>query len=154
MDDYYTHFSVTLPIPVDPALAARIPEWVKAHLDMKELMLEGAGDFWDYEEIQEEGYDCEFVPYDYCPRGIAPPVWIYSEGGASTSSAANLIQRYLDDFEIEGGVVMFYANTCSKPRVNESGGGAVVVTRHEMIWDDPGDTVCKDAAEDGIEILN
>lgn len=158
MADYYVHFGVTLPIPADPALAARIPEWVKTHLDMKEMMYEGAGDFWDYEEIQEEGYDCEFTRYDNYPRGIAPPiptVWISSgDGEGSTSSAANLIQRYLDDFEIEGGVVMLYAYTCFKPRVNESGGGAVLVTRDEQHWFDPEKEALDLAQGAGIEILN
>lgn len=34
MADYYTHFSVTLPIPKDPELAARIPEdWLNSMAD-------------------------------------------------------------------------------------------------------------------------
>jgi len=160
MADYYTHFSVILPVPADLTLAARIQEWVKAHLGMKDLMLEGTGESWDYEDIAEEGYECDFMCYANYPGGQAQPiptVWVSSgdhPADGNIDSAATLIQRYLDDFEIEGGVYMSYAFTCSKPRVNESGGGGVLITRDEQHWFDPQKEALDLAHGSGIEIIN
>jgi hypothetical protein len=139
MASNYTHFSVTLPIPEEPEKAARVEEWVFAHSDMKDCMMEA--DDWDIEDFEEAGYSCDFD----IPQG---EVWVYGDGEGSIESAANLIQRYLDDFEIEGGVHMSFAWTCSKPRINEAGGGAVVVTRNSQFWifaDDEADKLARAA---------
>jgi len=161
MADYYTYFSVVLPAPADPELAARIPEWVRAHQEMQKLMQEGADcdAIWDYEDLDKEGYGCNFMVYDNYNRYLrglspTPTVWVYSDENWNPNSAATLIQRYLDDFEIEGGVLMNYAYACSKPRVNEAGGGAIVITRNDMIRVCAESAVLDEARDAGVEILN
>lgn len=78
---------------------------------------------------------------------------LYAEENGDVHAAATIIKRFLDRFDIGGGVYMSWAETCSKMRVNEFSGGSVVVTRSGFLWNNAFDIV-KEAAEQGITIIN
>ncbi len=135
MANYYTEFSVMLPLPAGENVAERLAAWS----EQMEARKEADEDEWligTHWELQEDG------------------IWAYSyasEGNAE--GTATLIQQYLRDFDIEGGIFMTIAGYCSKPRINEAWGAAVVVTKDEQLWLHV-NQVLRDAAEAGIEIVN
>ena len=135
MANYYTEFSVMLPLPAGENVAERLAAWS----EQMEARKEADEDEWligTHWELQKDG------------------IWTYSyasEGNAV--GTATLIQQYLRDFDIEGGIFMTIAGYCSKPRINEAWGAAVAVTKDDQLWLHV-NQVLRDAAEAGIEIVN
>ena len=135
MANYYTEFSVMLPLPAGENVQERLAAWS----EQMEARKEADEDEWligTHWELQKDG------------------IWTYSyasEGNAE--GTATLIQQYLRDFDIEGGIFMTIAGYCSKPRINEAWGAAVVVTKDDQLWLHV-NQVLRDAAEAGIEIVN
>ena len=135
MANYYTEFSVMLPLPAGENVAERLAAWS----EQMEARKEADEDEWligTHWELQKDG------------------IWTYSyasEGNAE--GTATLIQQYLRDFDIEGGIFMTIAGYCSKPRINEAWGAAVVVTKDDQMWLNTGE-VLRQAAEAGIEVVN
>jgi hypothetical protein len=141
MANNYTQFSFLLPLPTDPEKAKLVPEWVKAQQEMTDVT----------QELDDnvEWYEWYRYLMEFDPNGV----WIYTDETGSPEAAANIAQLYLSDFDIEGGVLITWADTCSKPRIGEFSGGAVVVTKDKQMWQNFGD-LCREAAEAGVEILN
>ena len=135
MANYYTEFSVMLHLPAGENVAERLAAWS----EQMEARKEADEDEWligTHWELQKDG------------------IWTYSyasEGNAE--GTATLIQQYLRDFDIEGGIFMTIAGYCSKPRINEAWGAAVVVTKDDQMWLNTGE-VLRQAAEAGIEVVN
>ena len=63
-------------------------------------------------------------------------LWIYSEQYGSVDQVAWLVQKFLRQFRPQDIWALTYACTCSKPRIAEFGGGAVIVTADELRWED------------------
>lgn len=141
MADNYTLFSVTLPVPKPGSLP--ISDWLRSQREAAEAVEDE-----DSLEEYDETYNCYF---EATPG--SGEVWIYSDGEGSVEAAAYLTQKYLSDYDIEGGVLITWASYCSKPRVNEAFGGAVLVTKTGMLYQNSFD-LCKEASEAGIEVLN
>lgn len=122
MANYYTEFSVTLP-KVDP-------EQLAAFMALMEDMRK------EEEEEEEEGIWGDAVTLSglsYEQRD--GELWIYAENGeGNVDNAADLIQKFLVNFNITGGIYMGWASYCDRPRVNEAGGGGVVVTATDRLW--------------------
>lgn len=136
MANNYTQFSVLLP-KVDSAKLAEFMAAVEARHEAADE--EGNWDYLPLEGLEYELRDGE--------------LWLYAEEDGHVTAASELIQEFLEHFAIDEGVYMSWACTCSKPRINEFDGGAVVVTRKEMLWVGSYD-VLKMAAESGIKVIN
>lgn len=55
-------------------------------------------------------------------------IWMYSEDSGTPDNTIPLIQAYLLKFDPTGAVAFEWADTCSRPRLDEFGGGAAFVT--------------------------
>ena len=133
MANNYTQFSVLLP-KVDEAELAKFMTEVDARND----------------EAEERG-SMPLRGMSYETRD--GELWLYAEEEGDVQAAGELIREFPNRFEVEGGVYMSWAMTCSEPRVNQFEGGAMVVTRKDTLWVAAYD-VLKLAAEAGITVLN
>ena len=62
-------------------------------------------------------------------------LWIHTDDGmGNPSMVADLLQYYLKKFDPKAHVSFEFAETCSKPKLDEFGGGAVVISMDEMWW--------------------
>jgi hypothetical protein len=117
MANNYTDFSVL--IPAGDGKGEKVVEWVN--------------------QVTKEGddYGGEWGgSVSFAADGDA--LWAYSDGGcADVDAAIALIQRFLRDFAIKGGVILSWADYCSKPRANEFSGGAALITRDNVVIEDP-----------------
>jgi hypothetical protein len=126
MANNYTQSSSILEIPNDKlAQAVLIVERFKDELENSE---EGYVGF-------EASFECASL-------------WI-RDGGENFAAdhVMLLVQSLLDDLQIDAPFVFSWANTCSKPRVDEFNGGACLVRRgKDPIWCDPINEVCRQDA--------
>jgi hypothetical protein len=70
-------------------------------------------------------------------------LWLYSEGYGSIDQVVCLVRKFLKRFRPNDVWTLTYAATCSKPRVGEFGGGAVIVTAKRVTWHDSGAIAAK-----------
>jgi hypothetical protein len=61
-------------------------------------------------------------------------VWIAEEEGTDLEFLADVLQDYLRHNDPEGSIGFTWAETCSKLRVDEFGGGAVFITHDNQVW--------------------
>lgn len=140
MANNYTYFSALLPLP-NNSDAAKAQAFIDAWEDEScavENDPEREDSWWE----NYAGFEYEFRQTE--------GVWVHdtSESG-NVEAAANFIQRYLRDLGIKEAIYMSWANTCSKPRINEFDGGGVVVTAAQMYWVNSYAAVQK-AIDDGV----
>ena len=134
MADNYLQFSECL-----DSLTPEETAWLRAQLD-------NAPDtdcpcfLLDFPEL-EEGDD--YCGFDYAFRDVddGHSLCIYAEDSGDPARAAYLVQKFLKQFHPDQCWSLTYANTCSKTRVGEFGGGAVFVTVDEIRWNDCNDFV-------------
>lgn len=129
MADNYLQFSQSL-----DSLTPEETAWLRAQLadspgtDCPCFLL-------DYPE-REEGDDyCGFA-YAFRNGTDGRHLSIYAEDSGDPARAAHLVQKFLKQFHPDQCWSLTYANTCSKPRAGEFGGGAVFVTADEIRWND------------------
>ena len=123
MADNYTQFSVMLPFPDDKQ---KVTAFTNAWEDEAEVV--------QNDPELSDGWWESYGGFEYQWR-VPEGVWVHDEdGNGNVEAAANFIQRYLKDIDIKEAVYMSWANTCSKPRINEFDGGGVVITPEEQFW--------------------
>ena len=61
-------------------------------------------------------------------------VWIASEEGTDLEFLSDVLQDYLQHNDHHGSIAFTWAETCSKLRVDEFGGGAVFITHDTQVW--------------------
>lgn len=61
-------------------------------------------------------------------------LWIYAEESGTPEHVVPLVQAYLSRFDPEGYIGFEWADWCSKPRLDEFGGGSVFITATEARW--------------------
>lgn len=59
-------------------------------------------------------------------------LWIYSDIFGNIEFVAALVSKFFEMFRPMDIFIMNYADTCSKPRVEEFGGGAIVVSAKDI----------------------
>lgn len=75
---------------------------------------------------------------------ILEHLWIRDdEGSGDIESVVSIVRRFLRKFKRKDAFVLEWAETCSKPRIGEFGGGGVVVTAKETKWFVPSDMIRK-----------
>ncbi len=87
--------------------------------------------------------DCDDGPgfqFRFCPNEAGSPwgrhLWLFSDEYGDLDQVAELVQQFLRRFRPSQSWAMCYAATCSKPRVGEFGGGAVIITAKRIVWHD------------------
>ena len=126
MADYFTNFSLLLPLPDEAAQAhamvlARQAEAIRSGDEMPAgfpASLIDALEDWNFETAAEAS-----------PRKYG--VWLHSSNGGIDSACA-FIQHLLGKFDPHGSVSLQWSYDCSKPRTDAFGGGAAFITAHNI----------------------
>ena len=122
MADYFTNFSLILPLPGEAAEKYALDLAEQAfHIHMGEEM---PGDF--PESLREVVEDWQFDT-DPCAPANGCGLWLHSSDGGIDAVCA-FIQHLLERFDPRGHATLEWSNDCSKPRVDAFGGGAAVIT--------------------------
>lgn len=146
MANNYTQFSVSLPLPDGDNNRQMVDEWY--HSKLAEY------DRWFDEHLEEGTDDYEENPLDGFNFKLSDgEIWVYAGESGDVETAADFIQDYLISMDIDGGILMTWANTCSKMRVNEFDGGAVIITKDNMLWQST-NTLVEYATKQGIPVIN
>ncbi len=93
----------------------------------------------DCDDVTGWGDEIEFAyefSIDERDSGWGHHLWLYSEEYGNIDQVALLVQKFLQQFRPIDCWTLTYAATCSKPRVAEFGGGAVIVTASDIHWED------------------
>jgi hypothetical protein len=139
MADYFTQFSFVIPVTPEQG------NWfAKVHALATEL-IGHAEDGEARENIEGprdvvlaalglgekcDGLPCMQVTHDE-KEGT---VWVRSEDSGDVDYTADLVQAFLRRFDLDRVISFQWANTCSKPRLDAFGGGAVVISRRNADW--------------------
>lgn len=80
---------------------------------------------------QEDEYICEFSRDDADRRF---DVWVYADEGGQVEYLADIVCEFQTRFSIDKPWSLEFAETCSKPRLDEFSGGAVVCCNGAAYW--------------------
>jgi hypothetical protein len=127
MANNYTQFSAELLLSEDPVKREEEKAWLRSVLEWEP----GDGELKDLGVLDVE--DEEHFP-DFDAQLGAERVWFYAEEAGNLDNLASVVQAYLVKFCPKGCWGITWADTCSRPRVGEFGGGAVFVTATERRW--------------------
>lgn len=124
MADYFTNFSLLVPLPGEAAQnyaldlaqqAARIHQGD-----------ESAGDFPMQDVVEDWQFETDV---DSSPNGWG--LWLHSDYGGVDAVCA-FIQHLLQRFAPGDHVTLEWSHGCSKPRVDAFGGGAALITARKI----------------------
>ena len=124
MADYFTSFSLVVPLPDEAAQ--------QYALQLAQIMSDAGQDDNLPEHLPQsireemENWTFETVPASK-PHGI----WLHSEFGGIDAVCA-FIQHLLQRFTPDHHVTLEWSNDCSKPRVDAFGGGAALITARKI----------------------
>ena len=126
MADYFTNFSLIVPLPDEAAVQYALDLAEQAfHIHMGE---ETPADF--PASLRDVIEDWQFDTDSSHPsngRGL----WLHSSNGGIDAVCA-FIQHLLKRFTPDGHVELEWSNDCSKPRVDAFGGGAALITARKI----------------------
>jgi hypothetical protein len=63
-----------------------------------------------------------------------PYLWLYEEEGCTLDKPIGIVQEFFKKFRPTATLIFSWAETCSKPRVDEFGGGACLITADWVYW--------------------
>ncbi len=116
MADYYTNFSVFLPLTKEQqAYAFEIAQQVEEH-ETQEIPTDFPASLND--EIENWTFETEITE-----KGL----WLHSQYGGQ-DAACVFIQHLVQKFRFVEGVTFEWSHDCSKPRTDAFGGGAAFIT--------------------------
>lgn len=78
--------------------------------------------------------DAESVGFDYDLSGTDRSIHFYAEEYGNIDTLAELVHAFLVKFRPTSLFKITYAETCSKMRIGEFGGGALVVSKYGVDW--------------------
>ena len=126
MADYYTNFSVVIPLPDE-----------RAQEHALHIARSGSRGYFDDElpqdfpnELKDSVEDWSFDTEPDTEEG-RPALWLHSECGGM-DAACGFIHHLLKHFDPEGRVSLEWSHDCSKPLVDAYGGGAAFITAEEI----------------------
>lgn len=122
MADYFTNFSLIVPLPDEAAVQSALDlaeQAFHAHLG-EEMPDDFPASLRDVIEDWQFDTDANDPSHG---RGL----WLHSSNGGIDAVCA-FIQHLLGRFAPEGHVTLEWSNDCSKPRVDAFGGGAAIIT--------------------------
>jgi hypothetical protein len=104
---------------------------------------------WARKELEErrkkfeDNVDEEDVGFSFEVDDKEATVWLYDEEYGDPSKLAGFIQAFIKKFRPHMTFYFSWAETCSKPRLYEFGGGAIGVSADKIVWVDPAEEVQK-----------
>jgi len=126
MADYFTNFSLIVPLPTEAA--------EKYALDLAHLAFQiHLGDDMPNDfpvSLRDVVKDWQFDTDPGDPSN-GWGLWLHSDGGGVDALCA-FLQHLLQRFDPTGRVTFEWSNDCSKPRVDAYGGGAAIVTADKI----------------------
>ena len=126
MADYFTHFSLVVPLPSETA-----QEYALELHHQAEQTHQGDELSKDFpKELETELEDWQFET-DADSPAEDHGLWLHSENGGMDAACA-FIQHLLQKFDPTGRVTFEWSHDCSKPRTDAYGGGAAVITAQEI----------------------
>lgn len=140
MSNSYIEFSVALPVHSDEErkfLQQQIAEVPLNPNDPKsDLVIAYLKDIdgLDGYEKQELPAIMEFIQHD-----DKPALWMYSDEHGNAHLVSLLIQQFLQKFRHDDHFKLTFAWTCSKPAIDQFGGGIIIVNAKEIYSVDPVD---------------
>ena len=126
MSNYFTYFSLVLPLPDEAAQAyaielfhkgSSIQQGDEAPADFPPALADATEEWWF--EIEPENSPGQFG------------LWLHSENGGIDAVCA-FIQHLLEKYHSTEQVTFEWSHDCSKPRTDAYGGGAAIVTATEI----------------------
>ena len=126
MADYFTNFSLIVPLPDEAAVQYALDLAEQAfHVHMGDEMpddfpasLRAVIEDWQFETDSNDPSNC---------GGL----WLHSSDGGIDAACA-FIQHLLHRFAPGDHVTLEWSNDCSKPRVDAFGGGAALITARKI----------------------
>ena len=126
MANYYTEFSFTVDVASEEE-ARFFVDWV----DVDEDDLEEDDERWGV-EVHNEGRH----------------IWITGGESGSPDNAARMVAEFQEKFNKQEDVQFCWGNSCSKPRLDAFGGGAVLVYKGQVHWAPNPELWCMDKLEE------
>lgn len=145
MANNYTQFSILLNVH-KPELVESVSEFLD-DIDYDDLISDGESgkqtlpeELFSKEDVQwmRNNID-EYGGIDGWSHNDGK-LWVYSEEGANLEVVTFILQKLLSANAISGNyykhnaILITWANTCSKMRVDEFSGGACLITKDEIHW--------------------
>ena len=122
MADYFTNFSLIVPLPTEAAEKYALDLAQQAfHIHLGD---EIPDDFPALFRDVVEDWQFDTEPSD---PSNGWGLWLHSDSGGIDAVCA-FIQHLLERFDPAGHVALEWSNDCSKPRVDAFGGGAAIIT--------------------------
>jgi hypothetical protein len=124
MADYFTSFSLIVPLPDEAAQ--------QYALQLAQIMSDAGQDDNLPEDIPQNIRDeMENWSFDTVPASKPHGIWLHSEFGGIDAVCA-FIQHLLRKFTPEAQVTFEWSNDCSKPLTDAYGGGAAIITATDI----------------------
>jgi len=124
MADYFTSFSLVVPLPDEAAQ--------QYALQLAQIMSDAGQDDNLPEHLpQSIREEMENWTFETVPASTPHGIWLHSSNGGIDAVCA-FIQHLLQRFTPEGHVTLEWSNDCSKPRVDAFGGGAALITARKI----------------------
>jgi len=129
MANYYTEYSFEI-----ESITPEEEAWITMRLG------------WDY----DVEYPTIYTPCTLHGSEDSRYLWIHDDtGGSEIEVLTELLQDFLTKFRADQHITFSWAHTCSKPRFNSFGGGAVFITSKEIRWMSTGDWMAEQRREHG-----
>ena len=126
MAEYFTNFSLIMPLPDEAAEKYALALAEQAfHIHMGDEMPVGFP-----ASLRDVAEDWQFDT-DPCAPANGCGLWLHSSDGGIDAVCA-FIQHLLERFDPSGCVSLEWSNDCSKPRVDAFGGGAALITAQKI----------------------
>jgi len=112
--DYFTEFSLVVDIS-EPE-----KHWIDRYLHLSKILVDESS----YELIKVVHWESNSKDADY-------EAWFYSYGHeySSLNGLCELLRRFLIKFDRDDVLALQWSSSCSKPRTDAFGGGAVVISQ-------------------------
>jgi hypothetical protein len=126
MADYFTNFSLLVPLPSKAAQEYALALAAKA----ESAIMQDDPLLDDFPADLREGIeDYRFETEPSAPGDCG--LWLHSQDGGVDAVCA-FVQHLLLKFDPQGRVTFEWSHDCSKPRVDAYGGGAAIITAQEI----------------------
>lgn len=87
------------------------------------------------EQLGEQRYEANEDPLYFCwAKDKYRDIWIYTEESGSPDDVVSTLRTAMDKLNFSVFVGFEWADTCSKPRIGEFGGGCAAFTKDTESW--------------------
>jgi len=157
MADYYTETSFIVELPEEAcdwleALRAA-GDGIEDDTDIAQLVADGELEDDEFAAVlKERQANVSWWNGIEVERESPTELWFHHDECANIDVCVELIQATLKKFDLSIAIGFEWANTCSKPRVDAYGGGAVVVTKNDSKYVNTGSWVSQTIQDMELEL--